>query len=154
VEPGAVDDEGVELAALAALIDGQHDPAQLAELAKGRLRNKIERLTEALEGNFRARHAFLAREHLDRFDSLTAAIDRLSERIETAIAPSADSVTLLATMPGVSNTIAQIIIAETGGDMSQFPSAAHLASWAGVCPGHNESAGKVKSSHTRQVTTT
>jgi len=66
---------------LAALIDGQHDPVQLAELAKGRLRNKIERLTEALEGNFRARHAFLAREHLDRFDSLTAAIDRLSERI-------------------------------------------------------------------------
>ncbi len=136
-------------AILAALIDGQHDPAQLAELAKGRLRNKIERLTEALEGNFRARHAFLAREHLDRFDSLTAAIDRLSERIETTIAPCADSVTLLATMPGVSNTIAQIIIAETGGDMSQFPSAAHLASWAGVCPGHNESAGKVKSSHTR-----
>lgn len=136
-------------AILAALIDGQHDPLQLAELAKGRLRNKIERLTEALEGNFRARHAFLAREHLDRFDSLTAAIDRLSERIETAIAPSADSVTLLATMPGVSNTIAQIIIAETGGDMSQFPSAAHLASWAGICPGHNESAGKVKSSHTR-----
>lgn len=136
-------------AILAALIDGQHDPAQLAELAKGRLRNKIERLTEALEGNFRARHAFLAREHLDRFDSLTAAIDRLSKRIETTIAPSTDSVTLLATMPGVSNTIAQIIIAETGGDMSQFLSAAHLASWAGVCPGHNESAGKVKSSHTR-----
>lgn len=136
-------------AMLAALIEGERDPAVLAELAKGRLRNKIGALTDALQGRFGDRHAFMAREYLERIDSLEESIHRLDERIKTAMVEFEPAVALLSTIPGVGAAVAHVIIAETGADMSRFPTAAHLASWAGVCPGHNESAGKVKSSQVR-----
>ena len=91
----------------------------------------------------------MAREYLDRIDRIEESLDRLDERITAAMAGYEPAVALLCTIPGVSTTVARIIIAETGADMTRFPSAAHLASWAGVCPGHNESAGKVKSSQVR-----
>ena len=134
---------------LSALIAGERDPAVLADLAKGRLRNKIGPLTEALQGRFSNRHAFMTREYLQRIDRLEESIKRLDEQTKAAMVDYEGAVALLSTIPGVSTTVAHVIIAETGADMSRFPTAAHLASWAGVCPGHNESAGKVKSSQVR-----
>ena len=136
-------------AILAALIAGERDPAVLAELAKGRLRVKIPALVQALTGTFTEQHAFMATTHLDHIDRLTATISTITARIATVIGPFQAAVDLLVTMPGVSQIIAEIVIAETGADMSRFPTAAHLASWAGVCPGHNESAGRIKSTRPR-----
>lgn len=136
-------------AMLEALIDGQRDPAALADLAKRRLRSKIPALTEALTGRFGDHHAFLARLHLDLIDQHTAAIDGLTARIEVVIEPFRGARDLIVTVPGISTGVADVIIAETGGDMARFPSAGHLASWAGTCPGSNESAGRIKSTHTR-----
>ena len=136
-------------AMLEALIDGQRDPAVLANLAKRRLRIKIPELTEALTGRFGEHHAFLARLHLDLIDGHTQAIEELTARIEVVIAPFCRVRELLVTIPGISAIAADVIIAETGADMSRFPTAGHLASWAGTCPGSNESAGRVKSTHTR-----
>ena len=134
---------------LDALIVGQRDPAQLADLAKRRLRSKIPELVEALTGRFSDHHAFLARVHLDLIDHHTHAIGELTDRIEVVIEPFRAARDLLVTIPGISTLVADVIVAETGADMSQFPTAAHLASWAGTCPGSNESAGRVKSTHTR-----
>ncbi len=136
-------------AMLSALIAGERDPAVLADLAKGRLRNKIGPLTEALQGRFSNRHAFMTHEYLQRIDQLEESIKRLDQQTKAAMVDYEPAVALLSTIPGVSTTVAHVIIAETGADMSRFPTAAHLASWAGVCPGHNESAGKVKSSQVR-----
>ena len=136
-------------AMLAALIAGERDPAQLADLAKRRLRSKIPALTEALTGRFGAHHAFLARLHLDLIDQHSAAIDELSARIEVVIEPFRGARDLIVTIPGISTGVADVIIAETGADMTRFPTAGHLASWAGTCPGSNESAGRIKSTHTR-----
>ena len=136
-------------AMLEALIAGERDPAVLADLAKRRLRNKIPELTEGLTGRFTDHHAFLARTYLDLIDQQTAAIEDINARIEVVIAPFAPIRDLLISIPGVSMTVADVIIAETGADMTQFPTAGHLASWAGTCPGSNESAGQVKSTHTR-----
>ena len=136
-------------AMLEALIDGQHDPAVLADLAKRRLRIKIPELTEALTGRFGEHHAFLARLHLDLIDGHTQAIEELTARIEVVLEPFRHVRDLIVTIPGISAIVADVIIAETAGDMSQFPAAGHLASWAGTCPGSNESAGRVKSTHTR-----
>lgn len=136
-------------AMLEALIAGDRDPATLAELAKRRLRAKIPQLTEALHGRFTEHHAFLARVHLDLIDRHTAAIEQLTERIEVMIEPFQGFRDLICTIPGISTLTADIVIAETGADMSRFPTAKHLASWAGTTPGNNESAGKVKSSRTR-----
>ena len=136
-------------AMLAALIDGERDPQALAELAKARMRRKIPQLVEALIGNFGEHHAFLCRLHLQRIDQLSAAIEELSARIEQQIRPFARQLQQLATIPGVGQSVAEVIVAETGADMSRFPTAAHLASWAGVCPGHHESAGKRRSGKTR-----
>ena len=136
-------------AMLAALIAGQRDPVELAELAKRRLRSKIPELTEALTGRFGDHHAFLAGVHLDLIDRHTAAIDALTARIEVVIQPFRRARDLIVTIPGISTLVADVIIAETGADMSRFPTAGHLASWAGACPGSNESAGRVKSTHTR-----
>ena len=136
-------------AMLEALIGGQRDPAVLADLARRRLRAKIPALTEALTGRFTAHHAFLARVHLDLIDQHTAAIEALTERIEQAIEPFRGFRDLICSIPGISTLIAEVIVAEIGADMSRFPSAGHLASWAGTTPGNNESAGKVKSSKTR-----
>ncbi len=137
-------------AMLEALIEGERDPAILAELAQRRLRSKIPELTEALTGRFREHHVFLARLHLvNLIDQHSAAISELTIRIEVVMEPFREARDLIVTIPGISTLIAEVIIAETGGDMNRFPTAGHLASWAGTCPGSNESAGRVKSTHTR-----
>lgn len=136
-------------AMLTALIGGERDVRVLAQMAKARMRPKIPQLVEALTGHFGEHHAFLCRIHLDRIDQLSAAIEELSARIEEQMRPFAHQIEQLVTIPGVGRGVAEVIIAETGGDMTRFRTAAHLASWAGVCPGHHESAGKHKSGKTR-----
>lgn len=136
-------------AMLEALITGQDDPAVLADLAQRRMRTKIPELTEALTGRFREHHRFMARLFLDRIDAHTADIKRLDERIEEIIEPFLPARELLVSIPGFSRITADVFIAETGADMSQFPTAGHLASWAGTAPGSNESAGRIKSTKTR-----
>lgn len=135
---------------LEALIAGRDDPAEIADLAKRRLRSKIPALTDALTGHFTAHHGFMVRLFLDRIDAHTADIARLSARIEEAMEPFRPARDLLVSIPGFSTTVAEVFLAETGGDMGVFPTAGHLASWAGVCPGANESAGRVKSTKTRE----
>jgi len=134
---------------LEALIGGQRDPVVLADLAKRAMRSKIPELTEALTGRFADHHGFLARLHLDLIDSDTKAIDELTERIEVVIEPFRVARDLIVAIPGISTLVADVVIAETGADMGRFATAGHLASWAGTCPGNNESAGRVKSTHTR-----
>jgi len=136
-------------AMLEALIAGQRDPNELADLAKRRLRSKIPALTEALTGRFAEHHAFLARLHLDVIDQHTHVVAELTARIEVVIEPFRGARDLIITIPGISTLVADVIIAETGADMSRFPTAGHLTSWAGTCPGSNESAGRVKSTKTR-----
>jgi transposase len=136
-------------AMLTALIGGQRDPQVLAELAKARMRPKIPQLVQALTGNFGEHHAFLCRLHLQRIDQLTAAVGELSGRIEEQMRPFTRQLQQLATIPGVGQSIAEVIVAETGADMSRFRTAGNLASWAGVCPGQHESAGKHRSGKTR-----
>ncbi len=136
-------------ATLTALIDGERGGHVLAEMAKARMRPKIPQLVEALTGNFGEHHAFLCRLHLQRVDELTATVGQLSARIEERMLPFARQLEQSATIPGAGQAVAEVIIAETGGDMSRFRTAAHLVSWAGVCPGHRESAGKRKSGKTR-----
>jgi transposase len=157
-----LEDSGVKLSSVAttitgpsgrsmleALIAGVRDPDALAELARGRLRAKIPELTEALTGRFNEHHAFLVRLHLQAIDQRTEAIDEITARIEVLIEPFRAARDLIETIPGISTRAADVIVAETGADMSRFSTAAHLASWAGVCPGSNESAGRVKSTQTR-----
>ena len=115
-------------AMLAALISGEHDPARLADLAKRRLRTKIPELTEALTGRFGAHHGFLARLHLTLIDQHTAAIDELTAAIEVVIEPFRGARDLIVTIPGISTLVADVVIAETGADLSRFPTAGHLAS--------------------------
>jgi transposase len=133
-----------------ALIAGERDPGVLAELARGRMRSKISDLSMALAGRFSDHHGLLARMHLDHIDHLTSMIDGLDGRIEQVTVPFAQQITVLQTIPGIGERAAQVIISEIGVDMSRFPTAAHLASWAGLCPGNNESAGKHKSGRTRK----
>jgi transposase len=135
-------------AMLEALIAGQRDPAVLADLAKQRLRKKIPALTEALQGRFTDHHAFMVRLYLDRIDAHQADIALLDARIEEVIEPFRPARELLMSMPGWSQVVADVFIAETGAEMSVFPTAAHLASWAGVSPSSNESAGRIKSAKT------
>lgn len=136
-------------AMLQALIDGEQDVHVLAELAKTRMRSRIPDLVAALEGNFREHHAFLCRMHLERIDQITASILELSARIEEAMRPFAAQLELLTTIPGIGRSGAEVIIAETGGDMTRFRTPGHLASWAGTTPGHHESAGKRRPARTR-----
>ncbi|HYA67114.1 MAG TPA: IS110 family transposase [Acidimicrobiales bacterium] len=134
---------------LDALVAGERDPAVLAELAKGRLRSKLPELRRSLDTSlFREHHAIMLSEHLAHIDHLSASIERLDGRVDQVIAPFAETRDRLMTIPGVGKTAAEVIIAEIGTDMSRFPTAAHLASWAGMCPGNNESAGKHRSGHT------
>lgn len=135
-------------AMLAALIAGTTDAAVLADLAQGKLRAKLPALREALQGRFEAEHALIIGRILAHIDYLDEAIAELSQSIEQQIAPLAPAVELLCTIPGVQRRTAEVIIAETGGDMNAFPTAKHLASWAGVCPGNDESAGKRRSGRT------
>lgn len=136
-------------AILSAMVAGQRDPAVLADLAVRRLRDKIPVLTRALEGRFGDHHAFLVELHLGLIEQHTAAIAKITARIEETMSPFLAIRDLLCSIPGIGRPTADVIIAETGADMSVFPTAGHLASWAGVCPGHHESAGRSKSSKTR-----
>lgn len=137
-------------AMLAALIAGERDATVLADLAQRRLRKKIPELREALLGRFGTHHALLVREMLARIDAADATAARLSVEIDNRLAPFRDRLDLLMTIPGVARRTAEVILAETGGDMRVFGSADKLASWAGMCPGNNESAGKHRSGRTRK----
>ena len=132
-----------------ALITGQRDPEVLAQMAKGRMRSKIPELRDALDGRFNEHHAMLCSTMLARIDSADATITELTDRIVELQRPDVAAVQLLVGIPGVSYRTAQVILAEIGTDMSRFPTAGHLASWAGMCPGNNESAGKHHSGRTR-----
>jgi transposase len=138
-------------AMLAALLDGTTDPTVLADLARGRLRRKLPELRRALQGRFRRHHAFLVEQILAKIDFLDETLDRLLAEIDERVAPFADTLTALDTIPGIDRIGAIGLLAETGGDMTRFPSAAHLCSWGGMCPGHNESAGKRRSGRTRKA---
>jgi transposase len=130
-------------AMIEALIAGERDPAALAGLAKGKLRPKIPELTAALNGHFGPHHAVVASRVLAHLDFLDATIAELSGQIAARVAEHCPSAArLLADVPGLERASIEVIIAETGADMRRFPSAAHLASWAGLCPGNHESAGK------------
>ncbi|HEV2374693.1 MAG TPA: transposase [Streptosporangiaceae bacterium] len=130
-------------AILSALIAGVSDPAELAALAKGRLRSKSGLLTEALANRFRVtHHGALATRLLAHIDCLDDQLAALDEKITTAVAPVAGLVERVCTIPGVAPSTAHVLLAECGWDMSVFPTAAHLASWAGICPGNNSSGGK------------
>lgn len=135
---------------LEALVAGERDTEQLASLAKGRLKEKREQLVEALSGRLKAHQSFLIAEHLAQVDYLEGAIERLSQEIEERLRPFEQEIGWLDTIPGVSQRTAEVLWAETGGDMTRFASARHLASWAGMCPGNNESAGKRRSGRTRK----
>jgi transposase len=136
-------------AMLEALVTGTTDPQVLAELAKGKLRAKLPALKEALVGRFDRQHALIVSAILAHLDFLDRQIQLLSEEIEAQLAPFAAAVELLCTIPGVQQRTAEVIVAEIGADMSRFPSARQLASWAGQCPGNDRSAGKRRSGKTR-----
>jgi len=129
-------------AMLTALVEGTTDPAVLADLARGRLRAKLPALRQALSGRFRGHHAFLLGQLLAHLDYLDEAIGTLSQELEGHLAPFAEAAARLQSIPGVKQRTLETIIAEIGVDMSHFPTAGHLASWAGLCPGDNETAGK------------
>lgn len=131
-----------------ALIGGERDPATLAELAKGRMRPKIPELVRALDGRFETHHAVHLRQLLDHIDWFETTIATLDDRVIELSQPFADIIERLQTIPGVGRRTAEVIVAETGGDMTPWPTAGHLASWAGLSPGHNESGGKRRSGRT------
>jgi transposase len=137
-------------AMLDALVSGTTDPEILAELARGRLRSKIPALREALEGRFSSHHALMVGRILSHIDYLDESIGELSAEIEGVIAPFSEEVELLESIPGVNRRTAEVLIAEIGVDMSRFPTHSHLASWAGMCPGNDESAGQRRSGKTRK----
>ncbi|EWT03743.1 transposase, partial [Intrasporangium chromatireducens Q5-1] len=128
-------------AILQAMIAGERDPFALADLARGRLRAKRAELSDALTGRFTEHHAFRIQQLLADIDHLQVSADAYTERIDHALGPYRTFRDQLCTIPGISTLTADIITAETGADMSVFPSAKHLCSWAGVSPGSNESAG-------------
>jgi len=159
-----LEDAGVKLASVAsdvlgvsgremldALVAGQRDPAALADMARARMRRKIPQLRQALAtARFRDHHAWMLREHLARIDDFNAAITRLDHQVDVVITPFVEARDRLTSIPGVGKKAAEVIIAETGADMSQFPTPEHLASWAGMCPGNKRSAGKNYSGRTPQ----
>lgn len=158
-----LEDAGVKLSSVAtdvmgvsgrdmmrALIAGVADPEAMADLARGKLRAKLPQLEKALTSRFREHHAFLLERMLAHVDDLEADIAAVTERIEAAVAPFESQLTLLESIPGVGRHTAQVIVAEIGVDMDIFPTAGHLSSWAGLCPGQRESAGKRGSAKTRK----
>jgi transposase len=132
------------------IVGGQTDPAILAELAKGRLRDKQALLLKALSGRVRAHHRFMLAQHLSHIDFLDEAMAQLDQQIQEQMRPFAAVLATWDSLPGINQRIAEIIVAEIGADLVPFEDAEHLASWAGMCPGNNESAGKRKSGKTRK----
>lgn len=137
-------------AMLDALLAGERDPEVLANLAKGRLRQKLPALRKALEGRVKPHHLVLLERHLAHIDFLEESIQQVQAEVERCLVPFQEAIQLLQTIPGVSEIAAGAIIAEIGSDMSRFPSAKHLAAWAGVCPGNRQSGGKRLGSRVRQ----
>lgn len=136
-------------AMIEALIAGERDPERLADLARTRMRRKLPALARALDGHFTEHHALMCKIMLGRIDAMDATIARLDGQIGKELEPFREQLKHLMTIPGVGQRIAETIIAEIGTDMSRFTTPAHLSSWAGMCPGNNESAGKHFSGHTR-----
>lgn len=134
------------------IIAGQDDPVQLAQLARGRLREKIAQLERALTGRIRDSHRLLLKLHLEHIDDLNAKISQLSGEIDRLLLPfdPEKAIERLDAIPGVNAQVAQVIVAELGLEMSRFPTAAHAASWVGLAPGRDESAGRNRSSRVRQ----
>ena len=137
-------------AMLEALLSGSTDPQVLSELAKGRLRKKLPELKKALEGRFRSHHRFMVAEVLTHLDFLDEAIERVSQEVSSRIAPFSKIVESMDLIPGINARVAEGVLSEMGVEMSCFPTEGHAASWAGLCPGNNESAGKRKSGKTRK----
>ena len=133
-----------------ALCSGQDDPAVLAEMAKSRMRSKIPELQEALEGHWGSHHTVVATQILAHIDFLDDTIAELGDQIVERLNPFDGAINLLETIPGVSELTAQVMVAEMGVDMSRFPTAGHLAAWAGVAPASHESAGNTKPAGTRK----
>lgn len=136
-------------AILESIIAGETDPKKLLEVTKGRLKASPERLLEALHGRIRDHHRFMLKLHLGQIDALERAVHDVEARLGEVLQPFRADVELLKTMPGVSETVALVILAEIGFDMTRFPSAGHLVSWAGLCPRSDESAGKRRSTRIR-----
>ena len=136
-------------AILRALIAGETDPARLVEVTRGRLKATPAQLLEALQGHVTAHHRFMIQMHLTQIEHLEAAVHALDARLGEALPPFQQAVALLTTMPGLGETAARVLVAEIGIDMSRFPTAGHLVSWAGLCPRLHESAGKRRSTRIR-----
>ncbi|MDP9375798.1 MAG: IS110 family transposase [Chloroflexota bacterium] len=137
-------------AILRALVDGETDPARLAELAQGRLREKLPALRQALAGRVGAHQRFLVAQQLDHLAFLDARIEQVSAEIAERTRPCADAIARLDAIPGVGQRTAEVLVAEVGTEMGRFPTPGHLASWAGMCPGNHQSAGQHKSGRTRK----
>lgn len=137
-------------AMLRAIIDGNSEAAELAQLARGRLRGKIPVLEAAARGSLQEHHRFLIEQWLGMWDELAVRISNFEQRIEEQMRPFEAAVATWASLPGIDRVTAWTLVAELGADMRQFPSGAHAASWAGLCPGQEESAGKRHSGRTRQ----
>ena len=134
-----------------ALIAGESDSEQLAQLAHRRIKATPEELCEALRGRVTRHHRFLLNVHLQQIDAIDAAINTIDQEIDAHVEPFRDTVLLLTTIPGVDELGACVILAEIGRDMSRFPTAGHLISWAGLCPRNDESAGKRRSTRMRKA---
>ena len=137
-------------AMLKAMSQGEDDPKRLTELARGRLREKQDALEKALQGLMGSHQRFMLRVQLSHLSHLDGQIETLNQEVARRLDPFEATVAALDTIPGVGRSTAQVILAEMGADMEQFPSGGHLASWAGVCPGNNRSADKRKRSPTRK----
>jgi transposase len=135
---------------LEGLVAGSADPSTLAQLARGRMREKIPQLERALAGHFAAHQRFMVAQQLAHIDYLDEAIDRVSTEVAERLAPFESTIERLDVVPGVGRRTAEILLSEIGTDMRRFPTAGHLASWAGMCPGHHESAGKQHDGKTRK----
>lgn len=133
-----------------AVIDGETDPEVLAKLADRRLKASPQDLQEALRGRVTKHHRFLLRLHLQQIDAFDAAVAEIDREVDDIVAPFRQSVSLLTSIPGISDLSARVILAEIGNDMSRFPTAGHIVSWAGLCPRNDESAGKRRSTRLRK----